>query len=71
MNMVERSKLREVLRKYEGTHKEFFNSLALKHIAARIHFNKMYYNKPFEDWTQEDKENTLGWMLGYNVIAGY
>lgn len=39
-------------------------------MTARHAFSKMYSAKPLSEWTDLDKQNTLGYMLGYNVIQG-
>lgn len=70
MRLVQRAKLVEVLTAWDGRHYQLFTMLAIKNKYARRSFNRMYNQKPFELWTEEDKQNTLGYMLGHNVIQG-
>ena len=69
MEAVDRSLLSKVLNRYnEEEQRAFFSGLTSSSQRARDKFNNMYRQKPFEDWTDTEKENTLGYMLGYNII---
>ena len=70
MRLINRVDLVKILELWENKHYHLFTMLATKNMTARHAFNKMYRAKPLSEWTDLDKQNTLGYMLGYNVIQG-
>ena len=70
MSCVDRAKLSSLLNKWSGMEEDLYLMLCKKSTMARKKFNAMYLRKPVEEWTQVERENTLGHMLGFNIIQG-
>lgn len=70
MRLIQRIEIVKMLSNWNTRHYQLFTMLAIKNKYSRHAFNRMYRTKLFEEWTELDKQNTLGYMLGYNVIQG-
>lgn len=68
MRCVSRNDLKKVLIKFND--ENLFVRLAKKSEINRQRFNRLYFKKPFKSWTNEEKENLLAYMLGFNIIEG-
>ena len=67
--MVEREKIKKALVLF-GTPEKAFKWALEQRPEGRAKFHRAYLARPIAEWSAEETENLLGFVLGHNIIVG-